>query len=295
MSKQIKADLSLLGVTIGWGFSFILTKNLLASLSAYNFIAIRFLIAFAISSLVFLKNMKNINRDTLKYGFLIGFILFVSFVTQTIGLLYTSVSKSAFITGFSVVLVPLISALYLKKMPEKPAAIGAIFAIIGLALLTLNDNLIFNIGDFYTIICAFGYAMHIIIVGKYTGKVDSIALGVIQIGVVGILSLIMTLIVETPIFPTGIDVWTNILILSIVCTCGAYIVQSTAQKFTTPTHTALIYSGEPVFAAIFAYIFVGELLSPKGIIGAFLILLGMIIAEVDFKSIIQKRKLKKCN
>ncbi|SHK11738.1 DMT family transporter [Paramaledivibacter caminithermalis] len=286
MSRQLKADLALLGVTLGWGASFILTKNCLASLGTYNFLAVRFIIAFAISSLVFYKNMLKLDKNTLKYGILIGFVLFSGFAIQTVGLNYTTASKSAFITGFSVVLVPIISALFLKKFPEKPAIIGAVMALFGLGFLTLHGDLGLNIGDLYTFISAFAFAFHIITVGKYTVDVDSICLAVIQIGVVGFLSLIMSLAIENPIIPKQSDAWLNIFILSLVCTSGAFIVQNTAQKYTSPTHTALIYTGEPVFAAIFAYFVSGEVLSLRGIFGGFLILMGMLVAEIDFKKLI---------
>ncbi|KXZ40390.1 Permease of the drug/metabolite transporter (DMT) superfamily [Alkalithermobacter thermoalcaliphilus JW-YL-7 = DSM 7308] len=288
MKKQIKADLALLLVTIIWGSTFVLTKNALESLQTYNFLAIRFIIAFAVSSIVFWKNMKTINKNTLKYGFLVGIILFSAYATQTVGLLYTSASKSGFITGFSVVIVPIISTLLLKKMPEKESIIGVTLAIIGLGLLSLDSNLKLNIGDFYTLLCAFGYAFQIILVGKYTNEVDSIAFAVIQIGTVALFSTIFTFLFENPIIPKNATAWNAILITSILATSGAYIIQTTMQKFTSPTHTALIYSGEPVFSAIFAYILLGEVLSAKGIIGSILILLGMIVSEVDIKSIFKK-------
>lgn len=295
MSKQIKADLALLGVALGWGASFILTKNSLNSLATYNFLAIRFIIAFFISALVFHKNMLKIDKNTLKYGFLIGFILFSAYAVQTIGLNYTTASKSAFITGFSVVLVPLISALFLKKTPERDAIVGAIMALIGLGFLTLHGTLGLNIGDLYTLISAFAFALHIITVGKYTVDVDSISLAVIQIGVVGFLSLLMSFAFERPIIPSGTEVWINMFILIVVCTSGAYIVQNTAQKYTSSTHTALIYTGEPVFAAVFAYFVSGEVLSPKGIFGGFLILMGMVVAEIDIKKLFSSTKKQKTN
>ncbi|WP_432663403.1 DMT family transporter [Wukongibacter baidiensis] len=290
MSKQLKADLALLAVTVGWGASFILTKNALATLESYNFLAIRFIIAFAISSLIFYKNMMKLDKATVKYGVLIGFILFTGYAFQTVGINYTTASKSAFITGFSVVLVPIISALFLKKIPERAAIIGAVMALFGLGFLTLNGSLGLNIGDLLTLCSTFAYAMHIITVGKYTAKVDSISLAIVQIGTVGFLSLIMTLTTETFIIPQGSDVWINLLILSLICTSGAFIVQNAAQKYTSATHTALIYTGEPVFAAIFAYFISGEVLTARGIFGAFLILAGMLVAEVDFKSIFNKSK-----
>jgi len=292
MSKQFKADLALFGVALSWGASFILTKNSLDSLATYNFLAIRFILAFVVSAVIFYKNMLKINKNTVKYGGLIGFILFSGYAFQTVGINYTTASKSAFITGFSVVLAPILSSLLLKEKPQQSSILGAILALIGLALLTLNGSLALNIGDFYTLICAFAFAMHIITVGKYTTKVDSIALGVIQIGVVGFLSILVSLFIETPIIPSGNGVWGNVFILSLVCTSGAFIVQSAAQKYTTATHTALIYTGEPVFAALFAYIVAGEVLSFRGLVGALLILMGMLVAEIDFVTLF-KTSLKK--
>ncbi len=121
--------------------------------------------------------------------------------------------------------------------------------------------------------------MHIIWIGEVTKKVDSILLGVIQIGVVGVLSTLTTFLTEKPIIPTGTGLWLNLTILAVVCTAGAFIVQSVAQQYTTATHTALIYTGEPVFAAIFAYFMIGEILSAKALFGAALVITGMLVAE----------------
>jgi drug/metabolite transporter (DMT)-like permease len=297
MSKQLKADFALILVTVGWGASFILTKNVLVSVSTYNFLAIRFVFAFIMSSLVFYKRMIKMNKETLKLGVFIAALLFGTYAFQTMGLNYTTVSKSAFITGFSVILVPVFSAIIFRKSTEKTTIIGVVFAIIGLALLTLNGDMGLNIGDFYTLICAVSYAFYIMAVGKFTSKVDSVAFAVVQLGTVAFLSLITSLVFEKPSLPNGYGVWLNILILSVVCTSGAYIVQNIAQKYTSPTHTALIFTCEPVFAAIFAYFIYGEILNLKGTTGAVLILLGMLTAEVEFKSLInvieEKLKLKK--
>lgn len=288
MSKQLKADLALLGVTIIWGSSFILSKNSLDHLETFNFLAIRFLISALLSSIIFYKNMIHIQKDTLKYGILIGVILFAGYAFQTVGLNYTTASKSGFITGFCVVIVPVLSALLLKQRPERAAVIGVILALVGLAFLTLDSSLALNIGDFLTLIGALMFALHIITVGKYTVSVDSIALGIVQIATVGILSLLFTVTIETPIIPSGVEVWTSILILAVLATSVAFIVQNTMQKFTSPTHTALIYSGEPVFSALFAYILAGEVLTKGGIFGGILILSGMVIAEMDWKTIFSK-------
>jgi drug/metabolite transporter (DMT)-like permease len=293
MSKQQKADIALLLVTVGWGASFLLTKNSLSELATFNFLSIRFIIAFFLSLVVFFKKIKNIDKKTIKNGTIIGIVLYITYALQTKGLNYTTASKSAFITGFNVMLVPVFSAILIKKMPEKKVIFSVFTAFAGLGLLTLNDGMTgINIGDLYTFICSIFCAIHILLVGKFTLESDSIGLAVVQIGVCTALSTVTTLLFETPVMPTSLDVWVNIIILSTICTLGAFVVQSVAQKYTSPTHTALIYTGEPVFAAVFGYVLIGEVLSLKGFIGAMLIMAGMIISELDIKRLVSEKLAK---
>ncbi len=290
MTKQLKADLALLGVTFIWGSTYVLTKNSLNHLETFNFLAIRFLISALLSGIIFYKNILNIKKDTLKYGVLIGIVLFMGYTLQTLGLHYTTPSKSGFITGFSVVLVPILSAYFLKEQPQKAAAVGAILALIGLAFLTLDSNLTLNKGDFFTFLGSFMFALHIITVGKYTVEVDSIGLGIVQIAVVGLLSLVLTFGIENPTIPTSMDVWLPIAFLTVLCTSAAFTIQNIAQRYTSPTHTALIYTGEPVFSAIFSYFVEGEILTRAGLFGSFLILLGMVMAELNLDTMLAKKE-----
>lgn len=289
MTKQIKADLALLFVTVGWGASFILTKNALAHLATFNFLTIRFFIAFVFSFIVFRKRMLKLNKETIKYGVILGAILFSTYAFQTVGLNYTTASKSAFITGFSVVLVPVFSAFIIKSKLDVKSYISVALAFTGLALLTINQSISnINIGDIYTFFCAIICAFHLILVGKYTVKVESISCAIIQIGTVGLLSLITSFIFEKPTLTSNFSAWASILVLSIVCTSGAFIIQMVAQNFTSPTHTALIFTGEPVFAGIFGYLFFHEILGIKGFIGAALILFSMLMPYIDLKAIFNK-------
>lgn len=286
MTKQFKADLALLLVTVVWGSTFVITKNVLKDIPTYNFLAIRFLTAFIFSSVVFYKSFFSLDKNTIKYGILIGIVLFIGFAFQTVGLNYTTASKSGFITGFSVVIVPLISAIMFKNLPNLSIITGVVLAVIGLGLMTLDSSLVPNIGDFYTLIAAVFFALHIILVGKYTVNVNSINLAIIQIGVVGFSSLLFSLSTESFTIPSTVNTWGGILITSILATSGAFIVQNTMQKFTSATHTALIYTAEPVFSAIFAFMLIGERMTNKAIFGSILILLGMILGEIkiDFKT-----------
>lgn len=289
MSKQLKADIALFFVTIGWGASFLLTKNSLSYLQTFNFLAIRFFIAFVLSSLVFIKKMIKINKKSLKYGVILGLILYAVYAFQTLGLNYISVSRSAFITGVNVILVPIFSAYMMKNKLAKKTIFSTVMAFLGLALLTLNSEIQgICIGDVFTLICAILFALYIIYVGKYDKEVEAVSLAVLQLGVVSLLSFITSIIIEQPTIPTETNAWINIIILSVICTSGAYIVQSVAQKYTSPTHTALIYTCEPVFAAIFGYYICDVVLGVRGTIGAILIVFGMVMSELDLKYIKEK-------
>lgn len=284
MTKQIKADISLLLVTFGWGASFMLTKYSLLHLQTFNLLATRFLVAFIIASVVFIKKMFRIDRKTLGYGMGIGFILFTSYALQTIGLNYTTASKSAFVTGLNVVLVPIFVTFLTKSKLDMKSYFSVTLAFIGLAFLTLNQGLTkINIGDVYTLISAVIGAVYLILAGKYTVKVESVTFAIIQIFSIGLFSLILSFLLEKPIITKDMNTWVSIIILSIFCTAGAFIIQMKAQKFTSATHTALIFTAEPIFAGLFSYIFFHEVLGFKGISGAILILFSMLMSEINFK------------
>jgi drug/metabolite transporter (DMT)-like permease len=295
MTKQVKADLSLLFVTFGWGASFMLTKISLGHLQTFNLLATRFLVAFLIAALVFIRQMIKIDKKSFGYGMGLGFILFVSYAFQTTGLNYTTASKSAFITGSAVVFVPIILTVLTRSKLEMKAYISVIMAFIGLGFLTLNGSISdVNIGDIYTLISAVIGACYLILVGKYTVKVESISFAITQIFSVGIFSLLFSFIIEKPIITKDTNTWICILLLSIICTAGAFIVQMMAQKYTSPTRTALIFTAEPVFAGLFGYFFFNEVLGLKGLFGALLILAGMLVAELDYKALSKEliRKIK---
>lgn len=164
-------------------------------------------------------------------------------------------------------------------------------ALIGIALLTLNSELHLSLGDVLCIVCALLYSCHIILTSQFTNKVDSIALGIWQLLFCGLWAFLFSFTFETTSFPADLHTWGAVLILSIVCTAIGFIIQTIAQKHTTATHTGLIFSLEPIFAAIFAYIFIGEILSTKGYIGAALVLTGILISEFNFTKLFIKKPL----
>lgn len=292
MRKQLRADLMLLMVALFWGGSYLMIKIALKEMGTFNLIALRFIMAFVIAYFAFFKKTRKVDKETLKYALILGSCLFSVYVTITYGVQYTTVSNAGFLAALAVVMIPIISVIFLKEKMEVKLIISIVMAIIGIALLTLNGEFAMKFGDVLCIICSFLYSLHIIFTGKFVKKVDTLNLGIFQLGVVGILSLIFTLIFETPTLPKTESVWYSVIVLSIFCTGTAFIIQTYAQKYTSSTHCGLIFSLEPVFAAACAYIFIGEVLTTKGYIGAMLLFISTIIAEFDVKTLIKRQKKK---
>jgi drug/metabolite transporter (DMT)-like permease len=290
MKKSTFADLSLLFVAFIWGTTFVLVQNAISTMEPFAFNGIRFFIAFIIllgSLLLFQRQqLQLLTRRIVISGILLGFWLFLGYATQTLGLVYTTSSKAGFITGLSVVLVPLFSFLLLKQKPSLPAIVGVGIATIGLFLLTMTDIAALNIGDFFVLICALGFAMHIIFTGKFSEHFPSLLLTTIQILTVSILSMISSVIFEDFNKMIKISVITSesviiaLFITSVFATALAFFAQTRFQKYTTPTRVALIFAMEPVFAALAGYYWADERLSISAIFGCIFIFLGMIFAEL---------------
>lgn len=293
LSAQSKANLTMLIITMFWGSSYLFMKLGLESIEEFNLIALRFGIAFFIAAVVFYKRFVHINFKTLKYGFLLGTILFGILFLITTGIKFTSISNVGFLFALSVVFVPVLLAVFFREKIEKKIIFGVAISITGIALLTLRNGLEINHGDFLIILSALLYASYIVLTDKLTKNVDSITLGILQLGFSGAWGLLFSLIFETPQFPNTKESWISILALSVLCSAVAFIGQVVAQKYTTPTHTGLIFSLEPVFAAIFAFIVAGEILTAKGYIGATLVLIGVLAAQIDVKQLIIRKRYNK--
>lgn len=281
MNKQLKADLSLLGITMIWGASFTLMKEGIKDIPPYTFLAIRYIIGCLILAIIFYKRMKNIDRETLKYGIIIGAALTGGGIFQIVGLQFTTASKSGFITGLCVVFVPIFLSIMNRKLPDKKSTMGIFLSLLGLGLLTLSGDLGINKGDFLTLISAVFFAGQVIFIDRFAPRFDTIALTVVELGTISVISLILGFFLEgCKVTFTGYSVF-SILFTGILCSALAYFVQMEMQKHTTATHAALIFLGEPVFSAIIAAIFLKEIMTIKMVFGCILILMGMIISEFN--------------
>lgn len=303
MKKEAKAaDVLLLIVAGIWGFTFVTVQNAVSFLEPHAFNTIRFSIA-ALLLIIWLllfnrSQLKEVHKYSIKAGIILGVFLFIGYSFQTIGLVYTTSSKAGFITGLSVILVPLFLFIFYQTKLTANNIIGALSATVGLYLLTLANAVSVNIGDLYVFICAIGFALQIIFTGKYTSSYPTLLLTIIQLATVSILSFAASFLFEntTNNFQLSIlyqkEVWFALLITSVFATALAFIIQTGVQKYTTSTRVALIFAMEPVFAAITAYFYNQERLLSSAWIGCALILAGMILAEIPFRKRMKLTKQK---
>lgn len=279
-----KADLALIAVAFIWGATFILVKEALATVSTMLFLTMRFGIAAIALWFTFRGRGSHFPRNRkreLLVGFLVGFCLFSGYILQTAGLRYTSASKAGFITGFYIVLVPVLNAIVYRRIPQISEVTGVICAGIGMGLMTLTSlRLDISAGDLLILGCSVAYAFHIIVLGHFSGTMTYETLAVNQIATGAVLGLLTFWWVETPrlIWTTGVVV--GLAVTSLLATALAFSVQSWAQQFTTPTRTALIFALEPVFAWVTSFLVAGEVLTTRATVGAFLILSGILLVEL---------------
>lgn len=288
MTKQMRADIMLLMVTLFWGVSYWLIDVSLAEVGPFTLNALRFLIAFFIAVIFTFPKLKTVNRTTMKYSAIIGVALLFVYIGATFGVKYTSLSNAGFLCALTVIITPILAFFFLKQIPEKKLALVVIMSLIGIALLTLKDNLRPALGDLFCIMAAFAYAVDLLLteIAVKKEQVNAFQLGVFQLGFTGLFNLIISCFVETPTLPHSMEAWTAVLFLSIFCTGIAFIAQALAQQYTSASHVGVIFSLEPVFAGIVAYFLAGEILSARAYVGAALLVSGLFIMELDIKKLV---------
>lgn len=287
VSKEGLADITLLGVSVIWGGTFPLIKVALQDVSPYAFLSLRFLIATLLLATVFIKEVVSASRKALQAGFLIGAFIFIGYITQTVGLRYTTASKSGFITGLYVVFTPILSYLVLRTTLPRKQIIAILLAFTGLFLLSEIDpaGINMNYGDFLTLMCAIAYAFSVVLIGKFAKEFSPLVLATVQAFTALILCTLSWTILEPLFIPTSRTAWIAILITAVFATSLAFIGQNYAQKYSTATKAAIIFTAEPFFALVFSSAILGETLSQKGILGAALIIAAMLLSELVGKKV----------
>jgi drug/metabolite transporter (DMT)-like permease len=277
-----KADAALLFNTVVWGCTFVLVKQALNDITPLYFLALRFSVAAVALTIIF-RGTRNAEWKwrTAAAGALAGTFLYAGYLLQTLGLRLTTAPKSAFLTGFTSLMVPLLTRIVYKSRPQVREVVGVLVATLGLGLMTLQGAIgSIGRGDVLTILCAVGFAAYIVTLGHFSEHMSFEVLSISQLAAAAVLAWMFSAGMEKPHAAWRPAVIWAILITGVLATAAAFTIQAWAQQFTTSTRTALIYMLEPVFAWATSYVLVGEGLSGRAAAGAALILSGVVLVEV---------------
>ena len=283
MTTQRKADLALVLVTMCWGVSYFLMDLCLAEMDPFTLNAWRFLGAFAVAGVVTFPRLRRVNRSTLKYAFYVAIALTIVYAACTFGVKYTSQSNAGFLCAMTVIFTPIFAFFFKKTVPDKKVFFVLVLCLVGIALLTLDEEMHIAAGDILCLTCAVAYAADLLITEHAVNRpeVNAYQLGVFQLLFTGIFMLLLAFLFEDPCMPASGMGWFSMIFLAIFCTGLSFIVQSLAQQYTTATHVGIIFCLEPVFAGIVAFFLAGEVLLPRAYLGAALMLSGLVIMEID--------------
>jgi drug/metabolite transporter (DMT)-like permease len=287
MTRRLRADFSLALCSLLWGATFVVVKNALDHASVFIFLAVRFTVAAVLMLGFSLRKLRQFEREDLFAGLRLGCFMFLGYAFQTAGLQYTTPSKSGFVTGSSVVLVPLLLAIFWGRRLSRGAYAGALVAVFGLYYLTIPAQGLayLNRGDVLTFVAAGLYAVHIILVGEYTRQHSARALSLIQVAACAAMAWVTAgaaaaIRWQPARFEWRWELYLGILICAVFATAVAFSIQLWAQQYTTPSHAAILFTLEPVFAVITSYLMIRERLGQRAMLGALFVLAGIFVAEI---------------
>lgn len=293
--KKYLGESALLVNTLIWGGTFALVKNALTDISPLLFLGFRFIIAAMLLYPFVQLSLKKMDKKTFIAGSVLGIFYFLGFATQTVGLNFTTATKSGFITGTFIVIIPILQTIIERRRPKWYNTVSILFVMIGLIFLSsTGDNLLqflndlgsdFNIGDFLTLICAIMFAFQVVYVDVFTKKYDYIPMVFVQLIITGLGGFLgSAILVSIGLDELKINFTTNLIFAlfytSIFASIIATILQLKYQKVVTPTKAGIIYSFEPIMAAIIAFFILGEKISKFGMLGGVFILLGLLLSEI---------------
>ncbi len=287
MTKRFRADLSLAFCSLLWGATFAVVKNSLDYSSVFVFLAARFTLAALLMAAFRPHVFRTLEREELLAGAALGFFMFGGYAFQTAGLEYTTPAKSGFVTGSSVVMVPLLLGIFWRRRLTRWVYGGVFAAALGLYFLTVPSEGLshLNRGDLLTFVAAGLYAMHIILVGDYTRRHSVAALSVLQVAACAALAWLATGLGSLSGWQPARFAWQGkallgMAICAVLATAVAFSIQLWAQQYTTTSHAAILFTLEPVFASMTSYILLRERLGNRALFGAAFVLAGILIAEL---------------
>lgn len=286
----MRANVMMLMAAIIWGMGFVSQRLGMVHMGPYTFNGLRFLLgALSLVPLIYWLNSRNkseveqgSNTQLWLGGLLVGSVLFCGASFQQVGLLYTSAAKAGFITGFYIILVPLLG-LWLGHKTAANTWFGGAIALLGLYCLSVTEDFSMGFGDVLQLIGAMFWAVHLLLVDHYSQRVAPIKLAALQFVVCGVLSLLVAFTIEQPNVASLQLGWPALLYAGVISVGVGYTLQVLGQRDAHPAHAAIILSLEAVFAAIGGYLWLGESLDSRGLLGCGLMLIGMLISQVRLR------------
>lgn len=287
-NQAIKADILMLIAAAIWGFAFVAQRQGMETMGPFLFNTARFFIGVAVlSPLVWYlsKKKKSSNKvevSTKKLifaGTIAGLFLFAASSFQQVGLQYTTAGKAGFITGLYIFFVPLIG-LFLGQKTGSGTWLGAIIALIGLYLLSINEDFSIAEGDLLQLVCAVFFAAHVLVIGYLAKRMDPLKLSLVQYCVSGVLSLFIAISIEVITWDMIVDTAIPLLYAGVMSIGVGYTLQVVAQQHAKSSHAAIILGLEGAFAVLGGWLLLDEYLSTRGLIGCGLMLTGMFLSQL---------------
>lgn len=284
--RRLRLDVLLIVVTMIWGSTFLIVQKTVQLSGPFTFLALCFGIGSLTLAITFRKRLRHLTRSELFAGMFIGLFLFAGYAFQTTGLQFTTSSKAGFITGLYVPLVPVFSWLILRQRPTRGAIVGIGLSVIGLTLLSINNQFSFEfgLGEALILGCAFAFALHIISISKFVPHADAVNLAIVQLTLTSLLSFIAIPLAREPFVVPPLPIWGAVLFMGVIDIAFCLVAMNWVQQFISSNRATLVYALEPAWAGLFGFL-AGQNLSNPAWIGCACIFLGMIVGVVQFSAI----------
>jgi drug/metabolite transporter (DMT)-like permease len=298
-NKELQSTVLLVLAALIWGFAFVAQRVGMQYIGAFTFNGVRFILgAASLMPLIYLTDRRKkkteaaaaleplqsagVNRNStlpiIKAGAIAGSVLFFGAALQQVGLAETTAGKAAFITGFYIILVP-IFGLFLKQKAGKGTWISAVFAVIGLYLISVSEDAGISRGDLLEFVGSFFWTAHILLISWFTQKVDILKLSFVQYVVCAALSMTAAFLFEEIQLSSFVQAAIPILYGGVASVGIAYTLQAYGQKYAKPSHAAIILSLEAVFAVLGGFLILGETMTLRGYIGCALMFAGVLLSQ----------------
>ncbi|MBH1941410.1 DMT family transporter [Mobilitalea sibirica] len=288
--RNIGAKSALFGASLIWGSSFLIVKTSMDVMDPHVLLGLRFMTGCLLLVIIFYKKLKALNMDYLKKGAIIGICLFLGYSLQTIGITGTTPGKNAFLTAIYCVIVPFLYWIVDKHKPDIYNYTAAIISIVGIGLVSLNGAFKIEYGDAFTLAGGIFFAAHMVAVAKYSKDKEPVLITILQFFYAAVFSWIIAFLFEDMPKSINMETINGLLYLSVFATMIALLLQNIGQKYTKPAPASIILSLEAVFGVLFSVIFYKEEITPKLLLGFFLIFVAIIISETKLYFLKKDRK-----